>query len=44
MLDVLGDGDQADDILSEMYETDMNRMMDTETEPTSVEEIEVVEA
>lgn len=43
MLDVLGDGDQADDILSEMYETDMNRMMDTETEPTSVEEIEVVE-
>lgn len=44
MLDVLGDGDQADEILSEMYETDMDRMMDTEIEPTSVEEIEVVEA
>lgn len=36
ILDVLGDGDQAEDVLSEMYEADMNRMMSTPTEPTEV--------
>jgi SPP1 family phage portal protein len=42
ILDILGDGDQAEDVLSEIYETDMNRMMSAEPEPT-VENIEVVE-
>lgn len=33
ILDILGDGDQANDILSEMYESDMRRMMsDNQTE------------
>ena len=30
ILDVLGDGDQAEDVLSEMYEADYNRMMANE--------------
>ena len=30
ILDVLGDGDQADDVLSEMYEADYSRMMSNE--------------
>ena len=42
ILDILGDGDQAEDVLSDMYEADMNRMMSAEPEPT-VEDIEVVE-
>lgn len=42
ILDILGDGDQAEDVLSDMYEADMNRMMSAETEP-AVEDIEVVE-
>lgn len=42
ILDILGDGDQAEDVLSDMYEVDMNRMMSAEPEPT-VEDIEVVE-
>lgn len=42
ILDILGDGDQAEDVLSEMYETDMNRMMSTEPEPV-VEDTEVIE-
>ena len=43
ILDVLGDGDQAEDVLSEMYETDMSRMMSTEPEPTVVEDTGVIE-
>lgn len=44
ILDILGDGDQADAVISEMYETDMNRMMgNQQTEPTAVEDIEVTE-
>lgn len=40
VLDVLGDGDQAEDVLSEMYETDMNRMMGGNNEPTDDDGIE----
>lgn len=43
ILDILGDGDQAEDVLSEIYETDMNRMMIAEPEPTAEDNIEVIE-
>ena len=45
ILDILGDGDQAEDVLSEMYEDDMDRMMTvtTETEPTADDEAQIVE-
>ena len=43
ILDVLGDGDQAEDVLSEMYEDDYNRMMASEQTEEKEDDEEVVE-
>ena len=47
MLDVLGDGDQAEDVLDEMLDSDYSRMMsvpaEEEVPPEETEEVEVIE-